>query len=199
MLAPVGLPTFREALRAGAEIYQALKKLLDAARPQHQRRRRGRLRAVAGQQRRGGRAAGRGDRGRRLPARRGRRPRPGPGDARELYEDGKLQPGQREPHASAAPRWSTSGPSWCEQLPDRQHRGRPGGGRLGRLGAADAAPRRPRPARGRRPARDQHERLERAIEAKAANAILVKVNQIGTLTEAIDATRRRPRRRLGRR
>ena len=29
MLAPVGLPTFAEALRAGAEVYQALKKLLD--------------------------------------------------------------------------------------------------------------------------------------------------------------------------
>ena len=43
------------------------------------------------------------------------------------------------------------------------------------------------------------ERLERAIEAKAANAILVKVNQIGTLTEAIAATRARARRRLGRR
>jgi len=34
------------------------------------------------------------------------------------------------------------------------------------------------------------ERLERAIEMKAANAILIKVNQIGTLTEAIEATRR---------
>jgi enolase len=34
------------------------------------------------------------------------------------------------------------------------------------------------------------ERLERAIDSRAANAILVKVNQIGTLTEAIDATRR---------
>src|SRR5439155_3254108 len=29
MLAPIGLPTFREALRAGAEIYQALKRLID--------------------------------------------------------------------------------------------------------------------------------------------------------------------------
>src|SRR5690606_5071173 len=29
MLAPVGLPSFSEALRAGAEIYQALKKILD--------------------------------------------------------------------------------------------------------------------------------------------------------------------------
>lgn len=32
-------------------------------------------------------------------------------------------------------------------------------------------------------------RLERAISDKAANAILVKVNQIGTLSEAIEATR----------
>jgi len=34
------------------------------------------------------------------------------------------------------------------------------------------------------------ERLERAIASRACNAILVKVNQIGTLTEAIDATQR---------
>jgi len=32
------------------------------------------------------------------------------------------------------------------------------------------------------------ERLDRAINLKASNAILVKVNQIGTLTEAIAAT-----------
>jgi enolase len=32
--------------------------------------------------------------------------------------------------------------------------------------------------------------LERAIETEAANAILVKVNQIGTLSEAIAATQR---------
>ena len=31
------------------------------------------------------------------------------------------------------------------------------------------------------------ERLERGIEQKVANAILVKVNQIGTLTETLDA------------
>ena len=34
------------------------------------------------------------------------------------------------------------------------------------------------------------ERLNKAIDLRAANAILVKVNQIGTLTEAIEATRR---------
>ncbi|MGE0058493.1 MAG: phosphopyruvate hydratase, partial [Dehalococcoidia bacterium] len=33
------------------------------------------------------------------------------------------------------------------------------------------------------------DRLTRAIDAKAANAILVKVNQIGTLSEAAAATR----------
>ena len=32
--------------------------------------------------------------------------------------------------------------------------------------------------------------LEKAIDLKAANAILVKVNQIGTLSEAIDATQK---------
>ena len=81
MLAPVGLPTFSEALRAGVRGLPGAEEAARRARPQHQRRRRGRLRAVAGQQRRGRRAAGRGDRGRRLPARRGRRPRPRPGDA----------------------------------------------------------------------------------------------------------------------
>ena len=34
------------------------------------------------------------------------------------------------------------------------------------------------------------ERIERAIEAKACNALLCKVNQIGTLTESIDAIER---------
>ena len=33
------------------------------------------------------------------------------------------------------------------------------------------------------------ERLERAIEEQAANAILIKINQIGTLTETLDAIR----------
>jgi enolase len=34
------------------------------------------------------------------------------------------------------------------------------------------------------------ERLQRAIDSKACNSILVKVNQIGSLTEASDATER---------
>ena len=43
------------------------------------------------------------------------------------------------------------------------------------------------------------ERLRRGIEADVANAILVKVNQIGTLTETLEAVARRaPRRAMQR-
>ena len=41
--------------------------------------------------------------------------------------------------------------------------------------------------RRRRPVRHQPERLRRGIDAGTANALLVKVNQIGTLTETLDA------------
>ena len=43
------------------------------------------------------------------------------------------------------------------------------------------------------------ERLRRGIEAGVANAILVKVNQIGTLTETLEAMRGRARRPATRR
>jgi enolase len=43
MIMPVGLPSFREALRCGAEVFHALKKLLDKKRLLHRRRRRRRL------------------------------------------------------------------------------------------------------------------------------------------------------------
>ena len=77
---------------------------------------------------------------------------------------------------------------WVDAVPDRLDRGRPGRGRLGRLEGADAAARRARPARRRRPVRDQHRAgSRRGIEEDAANAILIKLNQIGTLTETLDA------------
>ena len=47
MVMPVGLPSFREALRAGAEMFHALRVDPEAARPVDRRRRRGRLRARA--------------------------------------------------------------------------------------------------------------------------------------------------------
>ena len=44
MILPTGAATFAEALRMGAEIFHALKSAAEGRRPQHQRRRRGRLR-----------------------------------------------------------------------------------------------------------------------------------------------------------
>ena len=37
MIAPVGAPTFAEALRMGAEVFHTLKSALHDARPQHER------------------------------------------------------------------------------------------------------------------------------------------------------------------
>ena len=47
--------------------------------------------------------------------------------------------------------------------------------------------RRPRPARRRRPVRDQHGAARARHRIGVANSILVKVNQIGTLTETLAA------------
>ncbi len=45
MIMPIGAPTFSEGLRMGVEVFQTLKKALQRGRPQHQCRRRRRLRA----------------------------------------------------------------------------------------------------------------------------------------------------------
>ena len=45
MIAPIGAPSFREALRSGAEVYHALKSVLKKKGLSHRPRRRGRLRA----------------------------------------------------------------------------------------------------------------------------------------------------------
>ena len=55
-----------------------------------------------------------------------------------------------------------------------------------RLGRADPAPRRDHPARRRRQLRHQLRPAARGIERGVANAILIKLNQIGTLTETLD-------------
>ena len=59
---------------------------------------------------------------------------------------------------------------------------------MGRLEGPDLRDRWPRPAGRRRPVRHQTPaRLKKGIELGAANALLVKVNQIGSLTETLDA------------
>ena len=45
MIIPVGAPSFREAVRYGAEVFHALKKIIDDTRHEHRGRRRRRLRA----------------------------------------------------------------------------------------------------------------------------------------------------------
>ena len=54
--------------------------------------------------------------------------------------------------------------------------------------------RRARAARGRRPVRHEHRAPARGIDAGVANSILIKVNQIGTLTETLGGDRWRARR-----
>ncbi len=87
--------------------------------------------------------------------------------------------------------------SWCgwyaepgRQVPDRLHRGRHGRGRLGRL---EEAHRRQLGKKMQLVGDDLFvtnvERLGRGIEKGVANSILVKVNQIGTLTETYEAVR----------
>ena len=87
----------------------------------------------------------------------------------------------------------------CDRYPDRVDRGRPGRERLGRLADAHRPARRTAAARRRRPLR--HERrasCARGIAERVGNAILVKVNQIGTLTETLEAVELAHRRRLPR-
>ena len=75
MIVPRGAPSFAEALRYGAETFQALKGLAASARTEHGRGRRRRLRAAAEEQRAGLRADRRSHRARRLASRSGRRDR----------------------------------------------------------------------------------------------------------------------------
>ena len=76
MIIPVGAPSFREALRYGAEVFHALKKIIDGTRHEHRGRRRRRLRAERRQPRGGDPDDPRGDREGRLRRRRADRDRP---------------------------------------------------------------------------------------------------------------------------
>ena len=78
--------------------------------------------------------------------------------------------------------------------PDHLHRGRHGGGRLGGLGRSPNALGTSCQLVGDDLFVTKSTRLEQGIEQGIANAILVKVNQIGTLTETLDAVRMAQRR-----
>ena len=71
-------------------------------------------------------------------------------------------------------------------LSDRHHRGRVRRGRLGGLGAAHPGARRRIQLVGDDLFVTNVERLQRGIDEGIANSILIKVNQIGTLSETLD-------------
>ncbi len=187
MVAPIGASTFAEALRWGAEVYHALGRLLDER----------------------GLATGVGDEGGFAPAlgrnedalslvleaieRAGRRP----GDevalaldaaASELYRDGRYHL-SREGRVLSSAELVALWQDWCSRYPivsiedglaeDDWEGWRLLTQRLGQdvqLVGDDLFV-------------TSVERLRRGIEAGAANAILVKPNQIGTLSETLEAVR----------
>jgi enolase 1/2/3 len=188
MLAPIGRPTFSEALRAGAEVYQALKKLLDAR----------------------GLSTNVGDEGGFAPSLENNVAavelltqaiesagyKPGEDVAialdpasSELYQNGRYElasEGRSLTSAEMVDLWA----EWCERYPivsleDGLAEDDWDGWSLLTQRLGDKVQ-----LVGDDLLVTNLDFLERAIETKAANAILVKVNQIGTLSEAIAATNR---------
>jgi enolase len=188
MLAPIGRPTFAEALRAGAEVYQQLKRLLSDR----------------------GLNANVGDEGGFAPsldnnvaavellvqAIEAAGYRPGEDVAialdpatSELYDDGRYvlkSEGRSLTSAEMVDLWA----SWCDRYPivsieDGLSEDDWEGWALltARLGSRVQLV-------GDDLLVTNTQFLERAIREKAANSILVKLNQIGTLSEAIEATKR---------
>ena len=134
--------SFAEALRMGAEVFHALKSVLQGRGPATPCRRRGRLRPEPEIQRRGARTHRRGHREGRLQAGRRRLARPRPGRHRVLQATasyvlaGEGKTLDSAEHGRLLRRL-------VDKYPDRLDRGRHGRGRLGRLEAADRRPRRP--------------------------------------------------------
>ena len=154
---PVGADTFREALRMGAEVFHALKKVLQGARANHRRRRRRRLCPEPDVQRGGAQGDPRSDRA---------RPATSPASrCRSALDVASTRAVPRTASTSAKAKGvsPTSAEEMIDfydelvrQVPDRLHRRRLGRGRLGRLEEAHRSARRQGAAGGRRPVRHQH-------------------------------------------
>ena len=187
MIVPAGAPTFSECIRLGAEVFHALKRTLHdrglstavgdegGFAPDLPSNEAALEMLVAGveaaghtaRQGRPDRARSRGQRvlpGRHLRAQ-ARGPQPVGGG------DGRLLGGNARP------------------LPDRLARGRHGRGGLGRLEGADRAARRALPVGRRRQLRHQPRSPAAWDRVGVANSILVKLNQIGTVSETLETIR----------
>ena len=132
MIAPIGAASFSEALRMGAEVYQALKSVLKQRGLTHQRRRRGRLRPRPAGQPRRARPHPRGRHRHRAHARPRHRAGARRGRVGVPLRDRLPLRGQR-PHRRADDRVLRRP---RRELPDRLDRGRPRRERLGGLGGA---------------------------------------------------------------
>ena len=185
MIMPVGAPTLAEAVRMGTEVFHTLKKALKAA----------------------GHNTNVGDEGGFAPnlpsaeaaldfvmqsiEKAGYKP----GDdlvlaldcaATEFFKGGVYDYEGEGQKRTAGPASRISREA-RRRLSDRLHRGRDGGGRLGGLESPDRPHRIEVPARRRRSLRDERDPPVGGHQARVANSILVKVNQIGSLTETLSA------------
>ena len=188
MILPIGAPTFAEALRMGAEIFHTPEEGAAGRRPQHQRRRRGRLRAQPAVGRGGARLHRQGDRGRRLQGRArtscSASTPPPPSSSRTASTTMKARARPLDPPsmvdylADLVAPLSRSSPSRTACAEDDFDGWKPLTDTLGGK----------MPAGRRRPLRHQPRAARRRASGEGlANSILVKVNQIGTLTETLDA------------
>jgi hypothetical protein len=162
MIIPVGAPTFREAVRYGAEVFHALKKIIDGKGmttavgdeggfapnvASHEAAIQLILEAID----KAGYTAGRTDRHR-------------PGLRRQRVLQGRqVPPGRRRPDAERA-RVDRHPRHLGRQVPDHQHRRRHARKRLGRLEAAERPPGQEGAAGRRRPVRHQHQDPQEGIE-----------------------------------
>ena len=186
MIMPLGAPSLKEAVRWGSEVFQTLKGQLKKAGPQHQRRRRGRLRPQPAVGRGGARLLRQGDRGGRLQAGPGHRPRARPGRRASSSRTAPMSIRARARPARSSSR-STISPS--SSTPIRSCRSRTASPRTtGKAGSwlTDKLGKRLQLV-GDDLFVTNVERLSRGIKEGAANSILIKVNQIGTLTETLAA------------
>ncbi|MFR3272744.1 MAG: phosphopyruvate hydratase [Slackia sp.] len=186
MIMPVGAPTFAEGLRWCAEIYHTLKKVLHDA----------------------GLGGGVGDEGGFAPnLKTNEEPLKYISEACEKagYKPGvdimfAMDPASTEYYDAERGVYVLAGEGveytseemvdYWEKLVDKYPIISIEDGMSGELGWLEASDRRigvSRPACWRRPLRHHSERLKKGIELGVANAILVKVNQIGSLTEAMEA------------
>ena len=187
MIQPVGAPHASPMRCAWVRrCFTRLKKALHDAGPQHQCRRRGRLRAEPEIRRRGARLHHPRDREDRLSAGRGHLPRARSAPPREFYHDGRYVLDRRGQDARCRRHGRLSRRS-RGPLSDRLDRGRAAPRMTGtagsymteRLGGKRAA-------RRRRHLRHQPRAAGARPREQSANAILIKLNQIGTLTETLE-------------